>query len=166
MINQTKIRANLEVISDSARQRRIEGPGLREARVNYDDCIETCSCAFSRQHMSTFDALSTSRCGEGLSQRYRSPNPRIAFSIISLKDPLPGACIPVLCRRKIRSHRGVDETFLIKRQTHPSSMVPVSWQPILDDGMISPIGVSTDERHAFKCGQYRVVVTVVHDTFR
>jgi hypothetical protein len=28
MINQTKIRANLEVISDSARQRRIEGCGI------------------------------------------------------------------------------------------------------------------------------------------
>ena len=47
LVNQTKILA-MGVISDSARQRRTESQPsvlrfIREERVNYDDCIETCS---------------------------------------------------------------------------------------------------------------------------
>src|ERR1035441_6417056 len=89
------------------------------------------------------------------------------------KGPLvPAYPSAVLCRRRLEVIQGVYETFLIKRQPHRDPWYHRTSELATYIGRrharisISPIGVPTDERHAFECGQYRVVVTAVHDTFR
>jgi hypothetical protein len=95
------------VISDSARRRRIEGRGILafERRASIMTIVLKRAPGPSADGYEHFDATSTSRCGEGLLQRYQSPH-RVLHR--KSKDPLPGACIPVTrsLQKNIRSHSG------------------------------------------------------------